>query len=58
MATPVAWEELRSVSSAAAYTLTNIDARLAALTADPWEGYAGVRQGIRKGVLAHFAGGR
>lgn len=57
VATPVAWEELRSVNSAAAYTLANIDARLATLTADPWEGYAGIRQGIPKGALAHFAGG-
>ena len=57
VATPVAWEELRSVDSAAAYTLANIDARLATLPADPWEGYAGIRQGIPKGALAHFAGG-
>lgn len=57
VATPVAWEELGSVSSAAEYTLVTIGARLDALTADPWEGYAGLRQGIPKGALAHLADG-
>ena len=40
VATPVSWEELPKVESAAAFTLKTIDARLRRLRSDPWKGYA------------------
>jgi bifunctional non-homologous end joining protein LigD len=46
IATPVGWRELSRITSAAAYTLGNIDRRLARLRADPWPDYAALRQSL------------
>ncbi|WP_373377576.1 DNA ligase D [Cupriavidus nantongensis] len=44
---PVAWEELDTLTSAAQWTVANVEARLDALeAADPWADYAGTRQAI------------
>ena len=46
---PVAWEELDSLTSAAQWTVANVEARLDALeAADPWADYAGTRQAITR----------
>lgn len=39
VATPVSWEELPGIGSAGAFTMGTLDARLARLKNDPWEGY-------------------
>lgn len=51
VATPVSWPELAKVSSADAYTIETIGARLAQLKSDPWAGYGDVRQSITKAML-------
>jgi bifunctional non-homologous end joining protein LigD len=51
IATPVAWRELARTDSAAAYTLDNIDRRLASLRSDPWPGYATLRQSLTQAQL-------
>ncbi|WP_427307958.1 DNA ligase D [Cupriavidus sp. H39] len=46
---PVAWEELDTLTSAAQWTVANVEARLEALeAADPWADYAGTRQAITR----------
>jgi bifunctional non-homologous end joining protein LigD len=40
VATPVSWEELPNMKRAMAYTIGTIDRRLAALSGNPWKGYA------------------
>ncbi|MCO4861148.1 DNA ligase D [Cupriavidus sp. WGlv3] len=46
---PVAWEELDALTSAAQWTVANVEARLDALeAADPWADYAGTRQAITR----------
>ncbi|SPD68891.1 Multifunctional non-homologous end joining protein LigD (plasmid) [Cupriavidus taiwanensis] len=46
---PVAWEELDTLTSAAQWTVANVEARLDALeAADPWADYAGTRQAITR----------
>lgn len=55
---PVAWEELEALTSAAHWTVANVEARLDALeAADPWADYAGTRQAITRaaGRLARAA---
>jgi bifunctional non-homologous end joining protein LigD len=39
MATPVSWDELPRIRSAAAFTLETLDRRLASVKGDPWKGY-------------------
>jgi bifunctional non-homologous end joining protein LigD len=46
VATPVSWDELAGIDSAARFTLDNIDGRLRRLKADPWEEYRHVRQSV------------
>ncbi|MDY7094068.1 MAG: non-homologous end-joining DNA ligase [Acidobacteriota bacterium] len=46
VATPLRWNELDGLESAAAYTLESIPRRLAALDEDPWEGFFDLRQSI------------
>jgi bifunctional non-homologous end joining protein LigD len=48
VATPLAWEELPSLAAADAYTLGNIENRMAQLGADPWEDIAKIRQTLPK----------
>lgn len=44
---PIAWDELGATTGGAQWTLHNIDERLATLDrADPWGGYAGVKQKV------------
>jgi bifunctional non-homologous end joining protein LigD len=44
VACPIRWEELSTVRSASAFTLRNVLKRLAALKADPWQGYFALKQ--------------
>jgi bifunctional non-homologous end joining protein LigD len=46
VATPLRWDELDALESAAAYGIENIPNRLAALGSDPWEGFFDRRQSI------------
>lgn len=46
VSTPVAWDELAGLESAAAYRVDNIVRRLAALGRDPWEEFFDLRQSI------------
>ena len=46
---PVAWDELDALTSAAQWTVANVEARLDALeAADPWAEYADTRQAITR----------
>lgn len=45
---PIAWQELRQGVRPDAYTFDNLPHRLAALRADPWDGYGLVRQSISR----------
>lgn len=51
VATPVSWEELRSIDRASAYTIETMPKRLKSLKSDPWEGYAQIRQSLTKTIL-------
>ncbi len=51
VSTPIAWEELSHVKSAAQYTLENVPARLAALKHDPWHEMATIRQSLTRSLL-------
>lgn len=55
VATPVSWQELSRANAADIYTISNIRARLAKLTSDPWEGYHEIRQAIAQPVLKLLA---
>ena len=44
MATPVAWDEVDRKLDPAKFTLRSVPERLARLRADPWEGFATLRQ--------------
>jgi bifunctional non-homologous end joining protein LigD len=46
VSTPLAWDELADVQSAAAFTVDNLRSRLAHLGRDPWEGFFDVRQSL------------
>ena len=49
VSTPLAWDELDSVSSASQFTLSNFGKRLQHLAGDPWIGFFDVRQALRAG---------
>lgn len=55
IATPVDWDELRTLESANCYDMGTIKARLARLASDPWAGYHTVRQSISKRTLEQLA---
>ena len=46
VATPLRWEELGKVSSASMFDIRNVPKRLSRLRADPWAGFASLRQGL------------
>jgi bifunctional non-homologous end joining protein LigD len=48
VATPLAWEELPSLSAADVYTLGNIENRMAQLGADPWYEMSKIKQILPK----------
>jgi len=48
VATPIAWDELATLESPAAYTVANLRPRLAALATDPWGGFFTLRQSITR----------
>jgi bifunctional non-homologous end joining protein LigD len=48
VATPLAWEELSSLTAADLYTLDNIENRMAQLGADPWGEMSQIRQALPK----------
>jgi bifunctional non-homologous end joining protein LigD len=50
VSTPVSWEELGPELTAARFTVANVPRRLAALNADPWEGYFSSPQPIAEAV--------
>jgi bifunctional non-homologous end joining protein LigD len=53
IATPVSWEELPRIESAAAFTVKTIDARLRRLRSEPWNGYAvASRQRLNAAAIA------
>ncbi|WP_084400010.1 non-homologous end-joining DNA ligase [Henriciella aquimarina] len=54
VATPVRWDELSGIDSAAQYTLSNIRQRLSSLKSPPWEGYDDTRQSITSDLLERF----
>jgi len=56
VATPVSWEELGRIERADCYCLDKVERRLAALRADPWNGYFDLRQGVSPAALRMFAG--
>ncbi|MGE5615891.1 MAG: DNA ligase D, partial [Bacillota bacterium] len=45
---PITWRELGAVSGPAQWTIVNAHERLDALAKDPWEGYANVKQSLKK----------
>jgi bifunctional non-homologous end joining protein LigD len=49
IATPLAWEELPSLTAADLYTLGNIENRMAQLGSDPWAEMGKIRQTLPKG---------
>jgi bifunctional non-homologous end joining protein LigD len=55
VAVPVRWQELTPGLPPDRYTVANVGRRLAALTADPWEGFASTRQRVPREVLARLA---
>ncbi len=52
VATPLAWEELASLNAADAYTLDNIENRMAHLRADPWAEMSKIKQTLPKAKVA------
>jgi bifunctional non-homologous end joining protein LigD len=50
VSTPLAWDELADVKSAAAFTVANLRSRLAHLGRDPWEGFFDLRQSLPGGA--------
>lgn len=54
VSTPLAWEELASVSSADTFTVTDLPERLSSLRGDPWRGFFDIRQSITKATLARM----
>jgi bifunctional non-homologous end joining protein LigD len=50
VSTPVGWEELGPKLTAGRFTVANLPRRLAALNADPWEGYFSSPQPIAEAV--------
>lgn len=50
IATPVSWRELKTIDTAAAYTIATVARRLASLRTDPWDGYDRLRQSVTKAM--------
>jgi bifunctional non-homologous end joining protein LigD len=46
VATPLRWDELKTLKGGAPYTVKTMPARLARLKSDPWEGFSSTRQSI------------
>lgn len=56
VSTPLTWDELRGGAQPLDFTVRTVPARLAALRADPWEGYAeAARQTITRAALKQVA---
>jgi bifunctional non-homologous end joining protein LigD len=51
VATPISWDELSSIHSAAQFTLQNVPNRLAHLQRDPWHDMATTKQSLSKSLL-------
>jgi bifunctional non-homologous end joining protein LigD len=51
VATPLRWEELDARLDPARFTVATVPRRLATLAADPWEGFASLRQALTRTVL-------
>jgi bifunctional non-homologous end joining protein LigD len=51
VATPIRWEELEPALDPAKFTLRTVPERLKKLRADPWRGFADIRQKLTKRVL-------
>ncbi len=54
VSTPVSWDELPTVPGPTHFTVMNVPQRLAALSADPWDGYETVRQSITRAAWRRF----
>jgi bifunctional non-homologous end joining protein LigD len=50
VATPVTWQELKTIKSADAFTLATIDKRLKAKP-DPWKGYFALKQSLSQAAI-------
>jgi bifunctional non-homologous end joining protein LigD len=57
VATPLAWDELAGLESAAAYTVANLGQRLGGLARDPWEGFFDLRQRLTRAVRRRLGAG-
>lgn len=55
VATPVSWDELGGIDRSDAYTIKNIEARLAALKKNPWPDYHKRRQYLSASMLSSIA---
>ncbi|MBI1359280.1 MAG: DNA ligase D [Alphaproteobacteria bacterium] len=55
VATPVSWDELETVETAAAFTFANIGSRLVDRKNDPWAGYHNSRQSLTAGIRRAFS---
>jgi bifunctional non-homologous end joining protein LigD len=51
VSTPISWEELSSITSAAQFTVENVPDRLARLKRDPWHDLATTKQSLSKSLL-------
>ncbi len=60
IATPVTWEELPFVTTAAMFTINNIGRRMQALRVDPWSDFSSTsaRQSITKSMIKKVASGK
>ncbi|WP_420995427.1 DNA ligase D [Cupriavidus sp. 30B13] len=47
---PLAWDELDGITSGAQWNITNLHERIGAQRADPWDGYAKVRQTLARAI--------
>lgn len=50
VATPISWDELEALTSAAAWTVASLPERLSALKDDPWQDYFNTRQVLGKAI--------
>jgi bifunctional non-homologous end joining protein LigD len=57
VAMPVSWAELARVARADAFTIPEVQARVARSKSDPWSGYFALRQRIGADTLRFFTSG-
>ena len=55
VAVPVTWSELSRIEAANAFTIPDVERRIAQMKTDPWTGYFKLRQRIKAEALRFFA---